>query len=261
MDSDRTERINEDLKARTGIDFSRYRDPRLSAAIGNAVTFPLYLGRSLSRPVGLLLLLIVLLFFLTDNAFFRTLLVFPGSLLVIVNGVLLGLVLFIQRMGGDMKQVFDISTDLCVQALRDVSTARMRLRDRDAFPGTLEIFQGVNTIVILPIVIETLERKIPFLGRLAGKLTERFFRLADARLAARIARAAPEAPGTGAPAEPAQAAAWLDAAERGIQSVQAAIGKAVNGVTRVVAFPFVAVLAVVAFVSIGLLYGGWVLTG
>lgn len=257
MDAAHIERVNRELKARTGVDFSRYRDPELTEAIGNAMTFPLYLGRSLARPVGLLLLLTLLAFVLTDNPYFRTLLAFPGSLLIIVNGVLLGVVLFIHRIGADMRTVFDISTDLSVQALKDIGSARERLASAGRFPGPLEIFQGVNAIVILPIVIQTLKRKIPFLGGLAGRLTEGFFNMADRRLGKRIQRAAP---GTAVPVEPAEAAAWLSRAEQAVESAQAHIARAVNTVTRILAFPFTAVFAVVALITVGILYGGWVLT-
>jgi len=259
MDETSAARINADLKTRTGIDFSRYRNPELSEAVANAVTFPLYLGRSLSRPVGALLLLALLAFVLSDSAFFRTLLAFPGILLVIANGVLLGLVLFVRRIGSDLKTVFDISTDLCVQALRDIGTARSHAAARGGFPGALEIFQGLNAIVILPIVIETLDRKVPYLGGFVGKLTGRLFSMADARIAARIAGAAP--PGVARDrAGPVETAQLLDAAERAVESVQGFIGKAVDAVARVVALPFLAVLVILALISAALLYGAWVVT-
>ncbi len=259
MDAARAAALNADLLARTGIDFSRYRNPELAEAVANAVTFPVYLGRSLTRPVGWLLLAAVLAFLLSDNAFFKTLLVFPGIVLVVANGILLGLVLFVHRIGDDLKEVFRLSTDLSVQALKDIGAARSRLAGQGGFPATLEIFQGLNAIVILPLVIETLDRRIPFFGGLAGKLTERVFGLADTRLAGRIAEAAPSRPAT-TKTDPADAARWLDTAERGVKSVQGAIGRAVNGVSRIVAFPFLAVLVVVALLSAGLLYAAWAVT-
>lgn len=259
MDRERIDRINADLLERTGIDFSRYRDPQLSEAVANAVTFPLYLGKALTRPVGLLLLLTVAAFVLTESAFLKTLLVFPGSLLVVANGVLLGLVLFIGRIRTDMKTVFDISSNLCVQALKDIGAARAKMRDRGRFPSTLEIFQGLNAIVILPLVIETLKRRVPFAGGLGAWVTERFFNIADARLAAAIARRAPGPP-SAVELRPAEVAGWLDSAEKAVHAVQVNIGKVIDTVGRVVAFPFFAVLIAVAVVSIGLFYAAWQLT-
>lgn len=259
MSESSAEKIRADLQRRTGVDFGRYNNPELAEAIGNAVTFPLYLGRSLVRPVAVLLLLGLLAFIITDSAILKTFLVFPGVLLVVVNGVLLGLVIFIRRIGADMKTIFRISTDLCVQALGDVGTARTQLKAEGNFPSLLEIFQGINTVVILPVVIRTLENKIPFLGGLAARLTRKVFSMADARIAKRMSKAAPDAPQADK-AEPAQVAAWLDATERAVKSVQGYIAKAVDAVTRVVAFPFTAVFVIVALVSCVLVYGAWLVS-
>lgn len=259
MSESGVERIRADLHQRTGVDFSRYNNPELSDAIGNAVTFPLFLGRSLLRPVGALLLVVLLAFIITDSAVFKTFLVFPGIALAMVNGVLLGLVIFIRRIGGDLKKVFEISTDLSVQALKDMGLARTQLGQKGNFPGTLEIFQGINAIVILPVVIRTLEKKIPFLGGIAGGLTRRLFSRADARIAKRISKVAPGAPESVEP-EPAKVAAWLDGAEKAVKSVQGYIATAVDAVTRVVAFPFTAVFILAALISTALLYGAWLVS-
>lgn len=259
MDPTRIEAINADLLERTGIDFSRYRNPELTEAVGSAMTFPLYLGKALTRPVGLMLLLLLIAFVLAQGAFLKTLLVFPGLLLTIAIGVLLGLVLFVKRVRADMKNVFDISSNLCVQALRDIDTSRARLAGGGRLPGALEIFQGLNAIVVLPMVIDTLKRRVPFAGGLGARLTERFFGLVDRRLAAMIDKRSPDAPAGGA-AQPAEAAAWLDSAERAVTAVQANVARVVDGVGRVVAFPFLAALIVTCLVSLGLYYAAWLTT-
>jgi hypothetical protein len=262
MDNSRIARINQDLLDRTGVDFSRYRDPALIEAIGNAVTFPLYLGRSLTRPVGLLLLLAVLAFVLTDSGYLKTFIVFPGVLLVIANGVLLGLLLFIRRIRNDMKQVFTISGNLCVRALQDIDAARSRLRGRpSSFPSLLEIFQGINATVVLPVLIQTLQRRVPFMGKLAATLTERFFTLADARLAAAIQKRATAGPVAAGSTAAAEVAGWLDSTERAVQGIQANIAKVVDAVARVIALPFLTVFTIVLLMSGALVYGGYRLLG
>lgn len=260
LDLKRIERLNADLLERTGIDFSRYRDPDLSEAIGNAMTFPLYLGRSLSGPVGWLLLLLLVAFLVTEGAFLKTLLFFPGILLTIVIGVLFGLVLFVGRVRTDMKKVFEISSNLCVQALKDISAARNRMQGGGSFPGVLEIFQGINAIVILPTVIETLKSRVPFAGRLGAWVTGRFFTVVDNRLAASIAKRAPEPPSTDQPREP-EFSGWLDETENAVRAVQSTIARVVDAVGRVVAMPFLVALVVVALVSLGLFYGAWKVSG
>ena len=254
-----SERIRADLKQRTGVDFGRYSNPELADSIGNAMTFPLYLGRSLWRPVAAFLLLTLFAFIVTDSAILKTFLVFPGVVLVIINGVLLGLVLFIRRIGADMTRVFEISTDLTVQALKDVGTARSQLGHKGNFPGILEIFQGINVIVVLPLVIRTLEKKVPFLGGLAGKLTRKLFSMADARIARRISKVAPDMPKDEG-AQPEEVFAWLDATQRAVKSIQGYITKAVSAVTRVVAFPFTAGFVIGALSTMTLGYGTWLLS-
>ncbi|MGA9573371.1 MAG: hypothetical protein WBS20_05430, partial [Lysobacterales bacterium] len=187
METHAPKRINEQLKQKTGIDFSRYRDPELVEAIGNAITFPLFLVRSLTRPVGFMLLLLVLAILIANSGYFRIWLTFPGVLLAIINGIALGLVLLIRRIRNDMKKVFAISADLSLQVLRDIESARNNISSSPgSFPGMLEIFQGVNANVILPAILQTLDRKIPFLGKFIGRLTERFFNAVNSRLGRRL---------------------------------------------------------------------------
>jgi hypothetical protein len=160
-----------------------------------------------------------------------------------------------------MKQVFTISGKLCVQALQDIDAARSRLRSRPSrFPSLLEIFQGINATVVLPVVIQTLQRRIPFMGKLAATLTERFFTLADARLAAAIQKRATAGP-VAAGSTTAEVAGWLDSTERTVQGIQANIAKVVDAVARVIAFPFLTVFRIVLLISGALVYGGYRLLG
>lgn len=222
-------RINEQLKRKTGIDFSRYRDPELVDAIGNAITFPLFLVRSLTRPVGVMLLLLLLAFVVTDSGYFKIWLTFPGILLAIANGITLGLVLFIRRIRNDMKKVFAISSDLSLQVLKDIDATRANLANNNgSFPSLLEIFQGVNANVILPVVRQTLDRKIPLFGKFIGRLTERFFNAVSARLGKRL-EASDTNELSASQAGPAEIAAWLQSTERLVHAARDQISKVVVG--------------------------------
>ena len=255
MDERNIERINQELLERTGVDFSRYRNPELIETIGNAIVFPRFLAQSLRLPAGLMLIMLAAAFLLTDSGYFRGFLLFPGVLLAILNGVLLGLVLFVYRIRGDMKKIFAISSDLTVQALQDVRSARLRLANRPGhFPGMLEIFQGINATVVLPAVVGTLKGRIPLVGRLAARITERFFSVADRRLAALIGKQAESPDTAAAPPEPVEAEAWLTRAEAAIRSAQGQIARVVDAVSRVVAFPFILVFAIVFALSAALTY-------
>jgi len=253
--------INEELKRKTGIDFSRYRDPELVDAIGNAITFPLFLVKSLTRPVGLILLLLVLGIALAESGYFKAWLTFPGIPLAIINGIALGLVLFIRRIRNDMKKVFAISANLSLQVLKDIESARSSLSSNPAgFPSLLEIFQGLNVNVVLPVILQTLDRKIPFFGKFIGRLTERFFNAVNKRLGRRLDKLdANEHPSE--QASPAEIAAWLQSVEKLVHAARDQISKVVDAVSRVVAFPFLGVFTLIAFLSYVIIHGGYLFLG
>jgi hypothetical protein len=262
MKPESIQKINQSLLQQTSIDFSRYRNQELLETIANAATFPLFFARSISRPIVLLIILTLLAVWISDSAYFKSFLVFPGLVLAVINGILLGLVIFIRRIRNDMTSVFAISSDLCVQVLKDISAARMKLSgDSAGFPSLREIFHGVNAVVVLPMLIQTLEQKIPFLGGLAARVTERFFNIVDRRLTASIktAIAGESPPVPQATAE--QMSNWLQSAERLVNTAKENISTVVRVVSRVVAFPFVAVLTIVFLLSAAIVYSAYAMLG
>jgi hypothetical protein len=262
MKQEQIQRINDELLRKTGVDFSGYRNQELTDTIANALTFPMYFARSVTRPVGLFLLALIVAIVLADSGFFKTFLGFPGLLLAIINGFLLGLVIFVRRIRNDMDKVFAISADISLQVVRDIGSAKAKMRDGSAdFSSLLEIFQGVNAIVILPIIIRTLDRKIPFLGGLAARLTERFFSVVDARLVSAIRSKSDEGQLHTAPVSPQDMADWLQTAERIVEYAKSILSQVVIKVGKVVAFPFLLVFSVVFLLSAAILYGGYVMMG
>ena len=255
MKAENAQGINQHLLRQTGIDFSRYRNDELLESIGNAATFPVFFVRSLSRPVGLLMGLTVLAALWSDSGLFSGFLVFPGLLFALINGILLGLVLFVRRIRNDMTRVFAISSELCLQALRDIGTARRKLAvDGAAFPSLGEIFHGMNMVVILPALMEVMERRIPFLGGLAARLARRFFSIIDRRLSIAIEKSPGSVKESDAGKSKAEWATWLHTAEGVIHAVNDSMGKVVNAVSRVVSFPFVALFGLAFAVSAAILY-------
>ena len=196
------------------------------------------------------------------SGFFKTFLVFPGLVLAILNGILLGLVIFIRRIRNDMDTVFNISADISLQVMRDIAVARSNLKAGVAeFPSLLEIFQGVNAIIILPAVVRILDRKIPVFGGLATRITEKFFSIADSRLASAVKAKSVEGTSATAPLSPQDVSAWLQSAERMVEFGKNILSQVIDKVALVVAFPFLAVFTIVAVASAAILYGGYVMMG
>jgi hypothetical protein len=119
----------------------------------------------------------------------------------------------------------------------------------------------VNTVVILPMLIRVLERKVPFLGGLAARVTERFFRVVDKRLTASFQASGRVAPTSQSPASMEQIASWLQTTERMANAVKENIAKVVLAVSRVVAFPFITLFSVSFVISASILYMAYVLIG
>lgn len=262
MKAEKVQAINDELRRKTGVDFSRYRNQELTDTVANALTFPLYFVRSLTRPVGLLLAATIIAIGLADSGLFKAFLGFPGLLLAIANGVSLGLVLFVHRIRNDMGQVFSLSAELSMQVFNDIGAAQARLKHGpESFPGLLEIFQGVNAIIILPAVIRVLDRKIPLLGGLAARITERFFSAVDTRLASAIKAQGMSGLKETAPESPQDMSAWLRSARDIIDFTRSILSQVVDKVASIVAFPFAAIFSLVFLISAAILYTGHVLLG
>lgn len=261
MDKERIKRINDDLKRKTGVDFSAYRNEELTETVSNALTFPLYFGRCLSRPVLLFLGLNLLGIFLVDSAFMKTFLGFPGFPLALVNGLLLGLVLFVRRVRADMDKVFRLSADLSLKAVKDIAGARARVQAGQEFPSLLEIFQGMNAVVVLPVVTRVVEKKVPFLGGIASRITGVFFRRVDQRLADRARRNNAAVDEHARPMTTEQVAGWLSNAEAIVENGKMLISQVVDKVGKVAAFPFMTVFSVVFFLTLALYYGAFKMMG
>jgi len=262
MREEKIQAINDELLRKTGVDFSRYRNQELTDTIANALTFPLYFARSILRPIGLFLLLTVIAIAFVDSGYFKTFLGLPGLPLAIANGVLLGLVIFVRRVRDDMDKVFSISADLSLQVVRDIGTARANIKDGSLeFPSLLEIFQGVNAIIILPAIIRILDRKLPLFGALAGRITARFFSIIDARLVSAIQSNSDEGRETKAPVSAEEISDWLKAAERIVDYAKSILSQVVIKVGKVVAFPFLAIFSIVFLFSAAILYAGYASMG
>ncbi len=262
MKKEQIQRIKDDLKCKTGVDLSRYQSPELTESVSNALTFPLYFARSVSRPVGLFLLTIIIAMVVSDSGYFRTFLGFPGLVLAVINGFVLGLVLFVRRIRNDMETIFTISADLSMQVVRDIGETRRNLQSGAMqFPSLLEIFQGANAVIILPIVIGTLERKVPLFGGIAARVTNKFFSLVDSRLAAAVAARGRDGNVAAVPASPEQVSAWLDSAERMVDTGKGLLSQVVGKVAKVVAFPFLVIFLIVFLLSALVLYGAYAFMG
>jgi hypothetical protein len=254
MKAERIKQLNDGLLRRTGVDFSRYRNQELVDTVANAVTFPVFFARSVSRSVGAFLLAMCAVIIAVKSNFYEAFLAFVGFPLALVNGVLLGIVLFVRRIRDDMSRVFEISAQLTLQVMSDIGAARSKLSGQGkSFPSLLEIFQGVNAIVVLPVVTGILRRRLPLLGGLAARIIEKFFGQVDTRLVAAIEARNKGEITTPAPASPAEVSEWLQSAARLIESGRGLLSGIIDKVAKVVAFPFLTLFAVVFAISAAIL--------
>ena len=262
MNKEKIQKVNRELLQKTGIDFSRYKSQELTDTIANAVTFPMFFAKAIRRPIGILLLLIFVAIVVADNTFQKLFLIFPGLVLAVINGFLIGLVIFIRRIRNDMSKVFMISSELTLQAVKDISTAKSKLKDSAAnFPNLFEIFKGINTVVILPMVLQTLEGKIPIVGRLLARITERFFGLVEAMLLIGVKNRVEQVQELISHETPEQITEWIQRVEQIVEIAKTRTIQVVNKASLVIAFPLMTVSTVVFLASAAILYAAYTLLG
>jgi hypothetical protein len=262
MKQEKVQKISTDLLWKTGVDFSRYRNEELFDTISNAVTFPLYFARTIGRSVGFLIAVTIAAALLTGSGWFKTFLVFPGLILALINGILLGLVVFIRRVRNDMNRLFEISSDLSIQVVKDISVAKSKLTGASRnLPSLFEIFHGVNAVIILPMLIRIMDRKIPLLGGLMARITERFFNVVNDRLTAGIKSKSDDIRQFEIAMTPEQYSSWIQKSEDLIRLTRDGISQVVNKVAGIVAFPFLTVFVIILVVTLTIVYGAYTMLG
>lgn len=160
-----------EISARTGIDFSRYRDPTLVEKLGNMLTIQLYALKAVVIPIAVLLLIfggLATYSVMTSKVIAGIVIGVIGIVPSIGLGILIGMVILMSAIKNDVQSIFVLSLDTVCTILRDISTGIQNKASNSTdlqsnLPKTSDLLQGVTFGVILPSLQQIIVSKFKLL--------------------------------------------------------------------------------------------------
>ena len=266
----RLKSLNEELKAKTGLDFEAYRNEETVATITDLLLFPKYAFVTVFFRLIILELAVVavtLLLFYYDYTAFGLVFIVLGLILGIPNGLLWGLIRLVKRLAGDVSSIVGAGIELTKRVLLDMKELQLRKQNKELkIPGLGTIFQGVFLVAILPSVTKALASRLPLVGGLAAGALNRMmgsifkylmptFDKAQAELDQEA-----EAAGTNEPLE-TRLTRFTEKGTKVLNQSHNLIGKAIQVSSRIGVLPFRIAWGVVGSISLLVIYIFWLLLG
>ena len=160
-----------ELASRTGIDFTKYRDPVLVEKIGNMLTIQVCAFKSISIPIMVLFALhaIVAVYAFTVSKIAVGIGIgLLGFIPSIIVGLLVGLVVLMSTVKDNVQQIFGLSLDTIKTIVSDINTGLQSklIGTQDKIvniPKLADLLQGVVFGVVLPSVRQIIVSKFSLL--------------------------------------------------------------------------------------------------
>jgi hypothetical protein len=160
-----------ELASRTGIDFTKYRDPVLVEKIGNMLTIQICAFKSISIPIMVLFALhaIVAVYAFTVSKIAVGIGIgLLGVIPSIIVGLLVGLVVLMSTVKDNVQQIFGLSLDTIKTIVSDINTGfQSKLNGTQDkivnIPKLADLLQGVVFGVVLPSVRQIIVSKFSLL--------------------------------------------------------------------------------------------------
>lgn len=174
MSEPKAEVIARDFNTKTGVDLRDYQRPEIAELIGDLITFPFYAIKSVIIPLLIFLPITIILAFLVTGYTQTIIAIIFIPLFSIANALTVAAILFLFKLRKDITAALKAGMDLSKEVTKDVRNVYV-LRENDAFgfPTFAEIFRGVMYVVIVPITISVIKKKIPLIGGLFSGLIRR----------------------------------------------------------------------------------------
>lgn len=214
MSEPKAEVIARDFNTKTGVDLRDYQRPEIAELIGDLVTFPFYAARSVIIPLLIFLLITIILAFLVTGNLQTLLAIVFVPLFSIANALTVAAILFLFRLRKDITAALNAGMDLSKEVTKDVRNVYV-LREHNAFgfPTFAEIFRGVMYVVIVPITISVIKKKIPIIGGLFSGLIRRLANLTTRKTIKTLSEEHPEILDQEAP-EGVTEARWIERSKK-----------------------------------------------
>lgn len=170
------ELLSEQFRKKTGIDLIQYRNEELVSTLADLLIFPKYAISKIAAPVlwtfaGLWIACLILMNFDGSSAF--SLLVL-GSILALPNGILLGILNFLDSLSADMSKILFLSLQTAKNILTDLNNLQSKIKEGEfELPKLSELIKGVIYVVILPSLSKVIQKKFPLIGNFVANLMER----------------------------------------------------------------------------------------
>jgi hypothetical protein len=165
--------LRQSLLQSTGIDFEKYKTTELANSLGSLLDFPSKVGIYTTlmplawAGVGLTGAFLI-------GKFVSVLVGVSLGVLAIsvlpITGFVVGAWLLSAKVTDDVEELFGASLKLLAQVGKDLPAAGANIN-----PALLQklsigqILQGINSIVLLPLILDTIQNKIPLVGGRIGK--------------------------------------------------------------------------------------------
>lgn len=172
------ERLNEKIKADTGVDIAKYRNEEVIGNFTSLLLFPIYLIKAVRIPILLVIGLFILSFFIIDlQGVVEYLFYVPfGAILWLLLGILSGLIYLAYRLRKDLVGIIDYALTILKMSVNDAIATNKNITKANASRLLPQLFKGIIHIIVIPVVSGTITSKVPLVGGLLGRFVRKVFR-------------------------------------------------------------------------------------
>lgn len=251
--------LRKTLETKLGIDFEKYQSDEAMETLGELLLFPVYALKTIVSPILLIALFLFLgigVSFYYSREFFAFLLLISLIPFSLMNGIPLGISLFLQKTSDDVVSLLIFTLDQTRQVLSDIQDLQSRHNTKQLeLPKISEVMTGCIYILVLPKATAIIRKKVPLVGRLVSYCIHKIFDLLLDKLVESVDKTTEEVEAIETrEGEEENSSLTLSAyCEKGIQSLEAAknfIETLVSAVIKVIAFPFRGIFIVTATFSL-----------
>ena len=166
--------LEDRIKTQLGVDVGKYRNEEVVETFVDLLVFPEYIIKWVIRPVFVALLIYIVGFKLLDLVHIEFLIyaVF-GIGLFLSTGLLLGLILLLDRLRIDMWGVIDFSIGIMKEAVSDLKQANNSITDENRIENLGLLFKGIIHIVTIPLLSRAISQRVPFVGGIINVMTKK----------------------------------------------------------------------------------------
>ncbi len=175
--------LHEKIKDELGIDVETYKNEEVASSFAELLSFPTYIVSWVFRPVFFSFLIYIFGFYVlnlvhVEYVFYTVI----GLLLFLITGISLGLLLLLFKMKNDIWRVVNYSLDIMKLSLQDLSSVNNQITEENKKDVLSLLFKGILHVVTIPMLLEAVANKIPFVGFLISRILKKILTLISDKL-------------------------------------------------------------------------------